>query len=438
MSKIHWKYKGFTLVEAIVVISIMGMMALLIFVNYHDYNKRNQLREGNQLIRSALVEAQNMALAPKDQTPDVEYYYGVCIDENQFLFGKPADDKYNNQKINIYRFKFNQKTYKWWNPPQAKDVYELIKSYDLPAPVKYLKCDAVNFYGLPTYSPHFAIFFKPASTGVYYPNVSTAGMNNLITYRPTYAGGWPGCKFTTYLSLTDNESQTESSILGAETGQISMAVPPPPPCFAADSNINVLLKNGSIASKRISEVLPGDLVESSDPNRHVTFSKVWAVVHNNEIKITEVLNLTIKRKNGNDTSLSLTPEHFLYIKSESNSQNNDGKFVLKEAREARIGDKLLIRNDQNSTSNADSFTEAIVTSITSGRTRIINILTINDRVVVNGILASVYIENPSACAAAASPFKISSNIIGPKVPNQMLNFYSKHIENTVVNSARAF
>ncbi len=438
MSKIHWKYKGFTLVEAIVVISIMGMMASLIFVNYHDYNKRNQLREGNQLIRSAIVEAQNMALAPKDQTPGVEYYYGVCINENEFLFGGTPDPQHNIQKINIYRFKFNPTTYDWRNPPLAKDVYELIKSYDLPAPVKFLKCESYTLPGWPfTQGEPFAFFFKPASTGTYYPNVGTLGTTYNITNEPIYMGDWVNTKFNTYLSLVDDESQTESTILGAATGQISMGVPPPPPCFAADSNINVLSKNGSIASKRISEVLPGDLVESSDSNEHVMFSEVWSVLDANETKMAEVLNLEIKTKNGYSTSLSLAPEHFLY-QSESNGLNNKRKFILKKAKEIKIGDKLFIHNSQNPTSNADSFTEAEVTSITSRQTRVMNILTMNDRVVVNGILASVYSQKPFFCTVATSGPKLLYKLTGPKIPNQLMSLGNKYVEPFVTELSRTF
>ena len=59
------KTKGFTLIEMMVVIGILTIMAIIIIPNYRSYSRRNQLRESAQLVRSAIVEAQNDSLASK-------------------------------------------------------------------------------------------------------------------------------------------------------------------------------------------------------------------------------------------------------------------------------------------------------------------------------------------------------------------------------------
>ena len=72
------KIKGFTLIEVIIVISILGIMVIAIIPSYRAYNKRNQLRESAQLVRSAIVEAQNNALAPKPPpNTDSDWRYGA-------------------------------------------------------------------------------------------------------------------------------------------------------------------------------------------------------------------------------------------------------------------------------------------------------------------------------------------------------------------------
>jgi prepilin-type N-terminal cleavage/methylation domain-containing protein len=72
--------RAFTLIEAIVVITILSIMAIAIVPAYRSYNRRNQLREAAQAVRSAIVEAQNTALAPKQIGGD--WQYGVQIDKN--------------------------------------------------------------------------------------------------------------------------------------------------------------------------------------------------------------------------------------------------------------------------------------------------------------------------------------------------------------------
>ena len=59
------KKNGFTLIEMIVVISILAIMVAVSIPAYRSYGRRNELRNAAQQVRQALVEAQNMALAPK-------------------------------------------------------------------------------------------------------------------------------------------------------------------------------------------------------------------------------------------------------------------------------------------------------------------------------------------------------------------------------------
>jgi len=61
-----YKNRAFTLIEALVVIGILTLMFALSIPAYRSYSRRNQLRQAAESVRSALVEAQNMALAPKE------------------------------------------------------------------------------------------------------------------------------------------------------------------------------------------------------------------------------------------------------------------------------------------------------------------------------------------------------------------------------------
>ena len=100
------KIKGFTLIEAIIVISILGIMVIAIIPSYQAYNKRNQLRESAHLVRSAIVEAQNNALAPKSPpNTDSNWRYGAKYKDSRTFVVYQANPNVNNgyyKELRIY------------------------------------------------------------------------------------------------------------------------------------------------------------------------------------------------------------------------------------------------------------------------------------------------------------------------------------------------
>ena len=392
MHRKYKKYKAFTMIEILVVISVMTILALILIVYHRDYNKLNQLREATQQVRSAMVEAQNLALAPKDSTSTGEWRYGF---QNYPDSNFPSID---SKTYIVYKYRSDN----------IADTKKILRSYRLPNVIDWGSTSFRSY-----------IYFTP-------PNAKPSCTNNILTGRLD-----PPIK----IMLDANNFYTIN--LNCTTGQISMSsIVLPPVCFAADSKINVLNKNGTIISKQITEISTGDLVESSDSRGQVTFSEVWAIMHTNETETSDVLVFEMKTKDGNSTHLALTSEHFLYVLPDSNSRGNYKKYILKKAKDLRIGDKLFVHNSQNSVSSRDSFTETTVTSINLHRARVVNILTMNDRIVVNGVLASTYGENQQFYTVAALGPKFLYKITGPAIPNQMVNLGNKYIQEPVMELIR--
>ncbi len=109
MKKNCLKSVGLTLVEMIVVISILAILGSFTFASYRAYQRRNNLKIAAQEIRSALVEAQNLSLSPTKE-PTAPKGYGVYFDI----------DTPNSYQL-----------FKDTNGNNFKDSGEEIKTYDL-------------------------------------------------------------------------------------------------------------------------------------------------------------------------------------------------------------------------------------------------------------------------------------------------------------------
>lgn len=57
---------GFSLIEALISLSIIVILLGLVFFGYTDYRKKNALQLGAEQVKSALDEAKNKALAPEE------------------------------------------------------------------------------------------------------------------------------------------------------------------------------------------------------------------------------------------------------------------------------------------------------------------------------------------------------------------------------------
>lgn len=66
------KYYGYTLLELLIVVSIMIIVFMIGFTNYRDYQRRQQLESGVRQVKSDLSLAQTYAITGKkpDTTPD--------------------------------------------------------------------------------------------------------------------------------------------------------------------------------------------------------------------------------------------------------------------------------------------------------------------------------------------------------------------------------
>lgn len=64
--KLNNNNAGFTLAEMLVVIFIIIMISVLTINSYNSFKRSSQLRQAAQDVRQAIVDAQNMALAPKE------------------------------------------------------------------------------------------------------------------------------------------------------------------------------------------------------------------------------------------------------------------------------------------------------------------------------------------------------------------------------------
>lgn len=80
--------KAFTLIEVLVVVGILTILLIMSIPTYRSYNKRNELRNTAEKVRQAIIEAQNMALAPKDSGQQLQYGSRKIINSNQFIVYK--------------------------------------------------------------------------------------------------------------------------------------------------------------------------------------------------------------------------------------------------------------------------------------------------------------------------------------------------------------
>lgn len=97
------KQAGFTLIEMLVVIFIIGILSALLFANYRTGEKRYILTQASHEVVSNIRKAQNMAISGTDIPGTSHYgfgvyfsrgdnYYIVYADENGNSTYQPSDD----------------------------------------------------------------------------------------------------------------------------------------------------------------------------------------------------------------------------------------------------------------------------------------------------------------------------------------------------------
>lgn len=87
------KNLGFTLIELIITISIMGLMTAVLLPAMRSYERHNKLESAAEQLKSTLTEARTMALAPRAEDSGVNRY-GVRICQNDYEIGYTQEDKF--------------------------------------------------------------------------------------------------------------------------------------------------------------------------------------------------------------------------------------------------------------------------------------------------------------------------------------------------------
>ncbi len=83
-NKVSISTTGFTLIEILVTIAIVGLMLVVSVPTFRDYKYRNDLSRGADLIQSAIYETKNLALSPQtDKNEDTGYYVIEFISGNE-------------------------------------------------------------------------------------------------------------------------------------------------------------------------------------------------------------------------------------------------------------------------------------------------------------------------------------------------------------------
>ena len=176
-----YKNRAFTLIEALVVIGILTLMFALSIPAYRSYSRRNQLRQAAESVRSALVEAQNMALAPKEKEGD--WYYVVRLNSNP-RYGSERDCQVGKIQAGVSDF-------------------QMMRNNQLPSSVKYISPNNSVWY----------IGFKPPQSEAYFlRRTGSTFMASKLTSDPTI----------TLCLIANCEKEKINVTLNHTTGQITI------------------------------------------------------------------------------------------------------------------------------------------------------------------------------------------------------------------------
>lgn len=163
-------------------------------------------------------------------------------------------------------------------------------------------------------------------------------------------------------------------------------------CFSGVSVVN--LRDGS--TKMVSEVLEGDFVESFDANGSQAYSEVFLIQHKFEDVLRPLRRIEYEIANGSFRGMITISDLHLIRKVKERD-------IFTAAKELQIGSTLFALLP-----GAIEPTEARVTSVKWTHTAVRNIHTMNDRIVVDRVMASslTQIAPYSVLRAALLPMKI--------------------------------
>lgn len=131
MRKICRKSNGFTLVEILVTIAIVGLMLIVSVPAFRNYKDKNDLSRGADLMQAAIYETKNLALSPQTDKKDSTGYYVIRF-----------NSIYGNDEVAIYEAP---------SVDSGLNDMTLVKKFDLPQGLSLQLGDSDNieiFYSI--------------------------------------------------------------------------------------------------------------------------------------------------------------------------------------------------------------------------------------------------------------------------------------------------
>mmetsp|Transcript_12198 Transcript_12198/g.50479 ORF Transcript_12198/g.50479 Transcript_12198/m.50479 type:complete len:317 (-) Transcript_12198:2380-3330(-) len=160
-------------------------------------------------------------------------------------------------------------------------------------------------------------------------------------------------------------------------------------CFSAYSSVR--MSDGE--TKRVQDVEVGDSVESVDSRGRRTFSEVYLVQHEGKASATTLRQIHYSTVDGRGSgAITLSGAHML------RSAKEEDAFVSAKSIEKGSTIFVVLQDDMEAT-------EALVTGVSSVRHPVRNIHTMNDRIVVDGVVASSTTE--------LVPFSVARLLLAP-------------------------
>jgi len=155
------KQKGFTLIEVIVVIAVIGLIVTLVFANYRSGTRSSNLQAAAQGLVTDIRTAQNMAMSSSKYEDEVPCGYGIHFMSNNsyFLFRDIDGDR---------QCSTNNKRY---NPELGEEIGRVI---NLPADID-LKTESAFLRN--------DIFFMPPDPVVFFDGQQIIGTTEVIVHE---------------------------------------------------------------------------------------------------------------------------------------------------------------------------------------------------------------------------------------------------------------